>query len=159
MIKYLSISLLLIGCGARKVEKNDIQKEVKTETIDVVKNDISINTDTKIQTKIFVNDSTKEEIEEIETVNTDGSKLIKRKIKRNKAVKKESNTNTQLNQKSADKTIKTKIQQEQAKESIQTKNIDKKQFDPLSFLISYWWLWLILLLVFIFIKKYLPIKK
>lgn len=153
MKKYL-ICLLLIGCGARKVEKTHTEKEVKTETIDVVKNDISINTDTKIETKFFVNDSVKEEIEEIETVNIDGSKLIKRKIKRNKAVKKESNTNTQLNEETTDKTIKTKVQQEQAKENIESKNLDRKQFDPLAFFISYWWLWLILALIVFLLKKF-----
>lgn len=163
----LFITYLLIGCGAKKVNKQHTEKEVKTETIDIVKKDIAIDTNVKTEIKSFVIDSTKEEIEEIEITPIDNlkpaifegkeitnTKVVKRKIKRNKALKSESNTNTQLNKKTSDKTTENKKKQEQTKESNKTKDLDKKQFDPLSFVISYWWLWLIILIVLYLLKKY-----
>lgn len=157
LIRTYSIYIYLIlvtSCGAKKVTQHQEQKEVKTELKEIVKNDIIIDKSEITQTKVFVNDSIKEEIEEIENVNVDGSKTIKRKIKRNKAIKSESNTNTQFNEKTTDKTNKNTLQQEQAKESVKTKNLDRKQFDPLAFLISYWWLWIIIILVLYLLKKY-----
>lgn len=150
----LLLSLTLFSCGAKKVTQHEEQKEAKTDLKEVVKNDIVIDKKENTIIKVFINDSVKEEIEEIENVNVDGSKTIKRKIKRNKAIKIESNTNTQLNEKTTDKTNKNTLQSKQTKESIKTKNLDRKQFDPISFLISYWWLWLIILLVLFLLKKY-----
>lgn len=150
----LLICLLMFGCGAKKIDQRQEEKEVKTELKEVVKNDIVTDKKENTIIKVFINDSVKEEIEEIENVNVDGSKTIKRKIKRNKSIKTESNTNTQLNEKTNDKTNKNTLQSKQTKESNKTKNLDRKQFDPISFLISYWWLWLIVLLVFIIFKKF-----
>lgn len=148
------IFLLFFGCGAKKVTQHQEQKEVKTELKEVVKTDIVIDKSEITQTKVFVNDSIKEEIEEIENVNVDGSKTIKRKIKRNKAIKSESNTNTNLNEKTTDKTNKNTLQSGQTKESKQTKNLVREQFDPLAFIISYWWVWLICIIVLFLLKKY-----
>lgn len=155
MKKYILLySLILIGCGARKVEKHQTEKEVKTEEINIVKNDVEINNVLQTKTKVFTNDSIKEEIEEIENVNTDGSKVIRRKIKRNKAVKSESNTNTQLNEKTTDKTITDTKKQESTKESKQTKNIDRKQFDIIGLILSYWWLWILIILFYLVYRKF-----
>lgn len=147
--------IFLASCGAKKIDQRHEEKEVKTETINIVKNDVQINKDVQTLTKVFINDSVKEEIEEIENVNVDGSKTIKRKIKRNKAIKTESNTNTQLNEKTTDKTNKNTLQSKQTKESIKTKNIDKKQYGILEFCKdNCFWIWIILLVILFILRKY-----
>ena len=157
----------LIGCGAKKIDHKHEEKKVNEETKEVVNNDVTTDTNVKTEIKTFVVDSTKEEIEEIEITPIDNlkpaifegkeitnSKVIKRKINRNKALKSESNTNTYLNEKTADKTNKTTLQSKQTKENVESKNLDRKQFDPLAFFISYWWLWLILALIVFLLKKF-----
>lgn len=157
IVKYsiLLLSLILFSCGAKKVTQHQEQKEVKTELKEFVKTDIVIDKSEITQTKVFINDSVKEEIEEIENVNVDGSKTIKRKIKRNKAIKLERNTNTQLNEKTTDKTNKDTLQQKQTKESKKTKKLDRKQYGILEFCKDNWLWCLILILIILFIiKKY-----
>lgn len=168
----LLLCYLLIGCGAKKVNKHHTEKEVKTETIDIVKKDIAIDTNVKTEIKSFVVDSTKEEIEEVEITPIDNlkpaifegkeitnTKLIKRKIKRNKALKSESNTNTQLNEKTTDKTTENKKKQEQTEESSESKDIDKEQYDFMP-----WWVWCIIasvsiLFIFLLYRKFKKVKE
>lgn len=176
MKKYLLFaSLLLIGCGARKVQKTETEKEVKTETVETVKSDVKTESNVKTEVVTTVNDSTKEVVEEIvitpidntkEAVYTDESgkqtklnntTLTKRKTKRNKAVSEQKKENVTDNKKASDNTLKTTNNKSEAQEHTEAIDIDKKQFDPLAFIISYWWLWLLIIIALYIAKKYFKI--
>lgn len=161
------ISLFLFSCGARKVDRRKIQEEIKTEQKEVVKNDVVIDSNTKIETKTYTDETNKEEIEETVVTPIDGNKpaiygkdtlnnasLTKRKIKRNKDVKEINNTILSNDTKTADKTTKKSEKAQQAKNSEQTKNIDKKQFDIIGMILSYWWLWILIAIAIYLFKKY-----
>jgi len=164
---YLILFLLLMSCGARKVEKSKEHEKVNTKEKIVVENDITATDNIKIESKSFVIDSTKEEIEEIEISPIDilkpayyenkelkNTKLVKRKIKRNKAIKSENNTNTSYDSKTLDKTKKTGEKAKQSETNKQTKSVDQKQFNPIALIIQYWWLWLLIALILWLLKKY-----
>lgn len=155
----IALIFLFASCGARKVNKSETKEKIYTKEKIVVENDITATNNITIKSKSFVIDSTKEEIEEIEVTPIDlkkpayyentllnNTKLVKRKIKRNKAIKSENNTNTQHDSKALDKSTKKGEKTKQSKKNEETKNVDKKQFDPLAFFIQYWWLWLIIFL-------------
>lgn len=157
------LSLFLFSCGARKVDKRETLEEIKTEHKDVVKTDLTIESNTKIETKILTDESTKEEIEETVISPIDGNKpaiygkdtlnnvsLTKRKIKRNKAISSINNTNISNDIKSTDKTKETSEKTQQRKKTEATKQVDRKQFDFL----SYWWLILLIALAIYLFKKY-----
>ncbi len=165
---WLSFAIFCISCGARKVDKRTTQEEIKTETKDVVKTDLTIDSNTKIETKIITNDSTKEEIEETVVNPIDPNRiaifgkdtlrntsLTKRKIKRNKATTSDNNTIVSNETKATDKTVTESEKAQQTKKSDQTKSIDRKQFDFIGQILSYWWLFLIVALVIYLWKKYL----
>ena len=167
ILSYCYLIAILISCGARKVDKRSVQEEIKTEQRKIVKTDLSIDSNTKIETKIYTNAETKEEIEETVISPIDGNKpaiygkdtlnnasLTKRKIKRNKDLKESNNTILSNDTKTTDKTIKTIEKAQQTKKSEQTKNIDKKQFDFIGQILSYWWLWLLVAIVIYLFKKY-----
>lgn len=158
---------MLISCGARKVDKRTTQEEIKTEQKDVVKADLMIDSNTKIETKIITNDSTKEEIEETSVTPIDGNriaiygkdtlknaKLVKRKIKRNKAITSDNNTIVSNESKTTDKTVAEIEKTQQAKKNETRKHIDKKQFDFIGQILSYWWLILIIAIIIYLWKKY-----
>lgn len=176
MKKYLLFaSLLLIGCGARKVQKTETEKEVKTETFETVKADVKTESNVKTEVVTTVNDSTKEVIEETvitpidntkEAVYTDevgkqtklnNTSLTKRKTMRNKAVSEQKKENVNDSKKASDNTFKTNNAKSETKEQSEIKNIDKKQFDPMAFIISYWWLWLLIIIAVYIAKKYFKI--
>lgn len=176
MKKYLLFaSLLLIGCGAVKKNKTETEKEVKTETVETVKSDVKTESNVKTETVTSVNDSTKEVIEETVIAPIDNTKeaiytdedgkqtklnnttLTKRKTKRNKAVSEQKKENVINSKNTSDNTLKTTNNKSEAKEHSTVKNIDKKQFDPLAFIISYWWLWLLILIALYVAKKYFKI--
>ena len=169
MKKFITVLVIisLYSCGSRKVEKRNIEEKTEKKEKIIVEHDITAYDNITIKSKSFVIDSTKEEIEEIEVTPIDvkkpayydntllnNTKLVKRKIKRNKALKTETNTNTLHEGKSIDKSKETIQKEEQSKKNEKTKNVDQKQFDPLAFLIQYWWLWLIILFVIWLLKKY-----
>lgn len=176
MKKYLLFaSLLLIGCGARKVQKTETEKEVKTETFETVENDVKTESNVKTEIITTVNDSTKEVIEETVITPIDNtkpatytdengkqhslnnSKHTKRKTTRNKAVSEQKKENVINSKNTSDNTLKTTNNKTESKEQSDIKNIDKKQFDPLAFIISYWWLWLLILIALYVAKKYFKI--
>lgn len=164
---FILTALLLFSCGSRKVEKSNTKKETKANEKEIVKNDLSINDNTKTTTVVKVNDSTKEEIEEIvieaddktkpafhEGKELNNSKITKRKIKRNKALNSQTNTNTSNDIKTRDKGAKQSEKAQQTKKDEQIKNVNRKQFDILAFLISYWWIWLLIIIVLYLIKRF-----
>lgn len=167
MKKYLLfLSLLLIGCGSRKVEKQSKIEEIKTETKDIVKNDLTTEKNVLIENKTFTDEKTGEEIEETiftpidnnkESIVTDeegnkttlnNSTLTKRKIKRYKALISNSNTNAKANEKSTDKTTKTSKKTQSDKKNESNKRVERKES-----LLSYWWVIVIIILVAFFYKR------
>ena len=130
--------VVLSSCGARKTE---------------LKKDIVNDSTVKKEIKVVVTDSTKEEIEET-IIETPNKKVTQRKIKRNKAVKSNINTNILLNEKTIDKTTTNAKESKQNKTNQQTKNSDRKQFDIIGLLLSYWWLWLLIIILLWAYRKY-----
>lgn len=145
--------VVLSSCGARKTELKKDTLEEKKETKTEIKKDIVNDSTVKKEIKVIVTDSTKEEIEET-IIETPKQKVTKRKIKRSIAIKKENNTNILLDEKSTDNTVKTKQEAKQSKTNQQTKNIDRKQFDIIGLLLSYWWLWLLIIILLWAYRKY-----
>lgn len=150
------LAFAFFSCGARKVEKQKESTETKTETKETIKKDLSINDNTKTITTITVNDTTKEEIEETVYLPIDNNKpividnqtlnntsLTKRKIKRNKALNSEINTNTSNDIKVLDKGTKQAETTQQNKTDKVQKQSEREQFNPLSL----WWLWILLILL------------
>lgn len=173
MKKYLLFfSLLLIGCGARKVQKSETEQQTKTEISETVNNDVKAESNVKKETKITVDDSTKEVIEEIiispidnnkEATYTDeagkqtklsNTSVTKRKTNRNKAVSQQTQEKANESLKSSDKTVKNTNAKSETKEVSEIKNVDKKQFNIIGQILSYWWLWLLIIIVIYLFKKY-----
>ena len=150
----IALSLLLFSCGARKVEKT--KEEIKTDTKETVKVNTDIETVKKEETKlnVIVTDSTKEEIEETIIEEVGKPKITQRKIKRFKAIKTIDNTNILNNEKSSDKTKSVAEKQEQNQKSTEVKAVDKKQFDFVGQILSYWWLLILIVFGFYLFKKY-----
>lgn len=153
-LTIILLSLLLFSCGARKVEKT--KEETKTDTKETVKVNTDIETVKKEETKVnvIVTDSTKEEIEETIIEEIGKPKITQRKIKRFKAIKTTDNTNILNNEKSTDKTTAVAEKSQQNKTNTENKTVDKKQFDFIGQILSYWWLWLLIILVIYLFKKY-----
>lgn len=169
MKKFILIlgSFLLFSCGARKVDKREELHTVKTDSSYIIKKDLTVNTNTKIETRIFTNDSTKEEIEEINYSPIDRNKpaiftdelgnkrelnnisFTKRKIKRNKALKTESNIITSEDKKSVDR-------------SKESGNLKKRKedysFEKHTFRESFQWYWIIFIILLL-CAAYYYIKK
>ena len=165
-LSYFYLISILISCGARKVDKRQLQEEIKTDTKEVVKTDLTINDNIKIETHTIINDTTKEEIEETILIPIDHNKpaifgkdtlkngqLTKRKIKRNKVLKSEVNTNLSNDIKTVDKTTKQSEKTQQVKKNESTKNTHREQFSITELAIDLWWLWVLLFLIWYFRKK------
>ncbi len=159
-IKWIAIFIFVvwlasffISCGSRKVEANKQETEVKTESKEVVKSDVKTDSKIKEETKIIVTDSTKEEIEET-IIETPTLKTTKRKIKRSVAIKKENNTNITIDKNIVDNTQKTSVKEVKIKTNNQTKKVDRKQFDIIGLILSYWWLWILILIALWAYRKY-----
>lgn len=161
MKKILTIFcvLIMIGCGSRKVEKNDTKKEFKIESKEFENKNIVIQEEKNTK----ITDSSKSETDEmiIEPIDNTKPLLIDGKVikngkitKRKTSLKNYINTNTYVNEKSTDKTIKTIEKKEQTKENIKTKIVDKKQFDFIGQILNYWWLWLLIVLFILAYRKY-----
>lgn len=163
----LFISLLLTSCGARKVNRSNTQEKVKEKETELVKNDVVTTGNVKTETTTKTDKVTGEEIEETEVVPIDQSKtaiykgdtlkntkLVKRKIKRNKALKSETNTNTSNDSKTTDKTAKTRQKEKQTKKNEKGKEVEKKQFDPIAMIWQNWWFILLLILAYSILRKY-----
>jgi hypothetical protein len=171
-ILILISSLVILSCGARKVNKSDTEETTKEKSKEVVSNDVVKTENTKIETKTKTDESTKETIKETTYKPIDNKKpalftdskgqkkelynteYTEREITRNKESKFEGNTNTLVNTKTSDKTKKTSEKEKDNKKKEKTKEVDKKQFDPVSVLISYWWFFLLLIIVYYLYRKY-----
>lgn len=160
LISWLFV-LTLLSCGARKVEKTKEESVSKIESVSEEKKDVVVNTNLKTETKVILNDSTKEIIEETIVEADDktkpaffdgkelgNTKTTKRKISRNKAIKSESNTNTSLHEETTDKTHTIAKKSQQNKKNTTIKNTERES------LLKWWWISLILLVLFGGYKTY-----
>jgi hypothetical protein len=151
MKKEITIGILLLflcfGCGARKVEKTKEVTEANKQETTEIKNDVVIDSNVKEEARIVFTDSTKEVIEET-IIETPGKKITQRKIKRNKALKTDNNTNTLINEKTTDKTNTNTKKQEQTKKTVQAKQSEREG------LIKWWWFPLIIVILFVCWKIY-----
>ena len=153
-ITIIALALILFSCGARKIEKSKEESKTKIEETTKVNTDIETDKTEETKVKIVVTDSTKEEIEETVVEEVGKPKITKRKIKRFKAIKTIDNTNILNNEKSSDKTKSVAEKQEQNQKSTEVKAVDKKQFDFVGQILSYWWLLLLIVFGFYLFKKY-----
>ncbi len=167
-ILIIVISFFIFSCGSRKVSKSNTEEKVKEKETELVKKDIVTTDNIKIETTTKTDEVTGEEIEETEVVPIDESKtaiykgdtlkntkLVKRKIKRNKALKSETNTNTSNDSKKHDKTTATSQKEKQIQKNEKGKEVEKKGLDTIAMIIlKYWWFILLLIFACLIFKKY-----
>lgn len=168
MKKLLIIfSLFLFSCGAKKTQSRSQIDEVKTESKEIVKNNLEITSNTKIETKVFTDEKTGEEIEESTFTPIDNTKpaihgkdtitngsLTKRKIKRNKTLSETKNANTSNDIKNVDKGTKERQKKEQTKAVKKESESERKQFDIVKQILSYWWILAVIIALRFIYKKY-----
>jgi len=162
---------LLCSCGARKVDKTEKETETKKEVTEVVKTDVKATENTNVKEVVETDVKDEETTETITYTPIDETKpaifinegkevilnntsFIKTKTKRNKQSKIKDSVTASQNKEVADSTLKTTTAKEVAKATESEKYIDKKQFDIIAMIISYWWLWLILIILLYLFKKY-----
>jgi cbb3-type cytochrome oxidase subunit 3 len=168
----LCIMSLFASCGSRKVEKQRIKEENEKKEKIIVEHDITAYDNVTITSKSFAIDSTKEIIttKTYKPINPalpatfkdskgnkhelNNTEYTESEIKRNKATSQETNTNTQHDSKTQDKSKETSQKEEKGTKDQKGKQIERKQFDPLAFIINWWWLWLLIVLILYLIKKY-----
>lgn len=145
----LLLTLLLLSCGAKTVNKED-KKTDSTATITQVVNIDSTSTDS---TSIKFDVATEEIIIEavdttkpIEITNNEG-KVTKYKNARISKKKRKDNTIV-VNEKTVSKIVVDSLTNEIEVNKIEsTKIVYKEQFNWSTFIIQLWWLWLLLLLI------------
>lgn len=140
----LLLSLLLIGCGSRKVQKSQIKEETKTEISDNTK--IETKTETKTDV-IVINENDELTIEPIDTIKPmtiNGKQYKNARIRHKKSSVKAIDKTIVNVAKNENKDV-TIIQK--TKKEASAKNVERKA--------GYWWLlWFLLIIPIWFVYRY-----
>lgn len=143
------LSLLLMSCGPRKVNKEEIKTDSIAKTVAVVKIDSTSKDSTSIKFDVETEEIVIEAVDStqpIEIINHEG-KVTKYKNARLSKKKKRNNTIV-VNEKTVDKVVVDSISHEIEVEKVEnTKIVYKEQFSWSKFLLDLWWLWLLIFLV------------
>jgi hypothetical protein len=153
---FLFLSLLLVSCGARTVNKEEKKTDITEKTIAVVKTDSTAKDSTAIKFDVETEEIVIEAVDTtkpIEIVNNDG-KVTKYKNARLSKKKKRDNTIV-INEKTVNKVVVDSASNEiEIKKVENTKAARKEQFSWSKFLLDLWWLWLLLLLLIYLAYRY-----
>jgi len=144
MNKYILLSLLIVSCGSRKVQKSHITEDIKqlTETKTIDTSSIAINTDSNTR---IIDTSTTSEIE-ITPIDTTKPFMYDNKVFKNAVLrikKHKNNISTQTTEKVSEKrhnaVVTTDKTQSQTQIEVAQKDTDKKES-----ILSYWWILLLI---------------
>jgi hypothetical protein len=153
---FLFLSLLLMSCGAKTVNKQETKTDSIAKTIAVVRTDSIAKDSTAIKFDVETEEIVIEAVDTtrpIEIVNNDG-KITKYKNARLSKKKKKDNT-ILVNKKTVDKVVVDSVSNEiQVKKVDKAKAVHKEQFSWSKFLLDLWWLWLLLLLALYIAYRY-----
>ncbi len=142
----LLLSILIVGCGSRKVNKSVTKEETQIEILDTSKTETKTDTNVKVITCFESDEITIVPIDSTKEIFVNGNTyrnvvLTHKKVKANKVVE-QNKKEVKIEQKAVKTNIKKQTQ-------IEVKQIDK---EPFNFLI---WFWLILLIpIYLLYRKY-----
>lgn len=146
---FIFLSIFLLSCSARNVNKEEKKTDSIAKTIAVVKTDSTSKDSTAIKFDVETEEIVIEAVDStkpIEITNNEGkvtkyknARLSKKKIKNNTIV---------VNEKIVAKIVVDSISNEIEVQKVEnTKIVYKEQFSWSKFILDLWWLWLLLLIL------------
>jgi predicted metalloprotease len=155
-ITTLLLTLLLLSCGAKTVNKEEKKTDSTAKTIAVIKTDSTSNDSTSIKFDVVTEEIIIEAVDStkpIEIINNEG-KVTKYKNARISKKKRKDNTIV-VNEKSVSKIVVDSLTNEIEVNKIEsTKIVYKEQFNWGTFLTQTWYWWLILILIIYLAYRY-----
>lgn len=154
-MKAILLSLLLISCGAKTVNKEETKTDSTATSMQVIKTDSSSTDSTSIKFDVVSEEIIIEAVDStkpIEIINNEG-KVTKYKNARISKKKRKDNTIV-VNEKSVSKIIVDSLTNEIEVNKIEsTKIVYKEQFNWVTFILQ-WWLWLLIILAIYLAYRY-----
>lgn len=168
---FALIGLGLISCGARHVQKSESKEETKAETVDnsVIEKQVDTNVKTTVETKVDdKNETVTEETtytpedptKEASIIEKDGTKTVLNNTKKTftKTTKKNNTQNSVVKhnlttEKKTEKENKNASLINEGNKVISKKEVDKKQFNPITLCIGI----LFIIVIIVFVLKRLKI--
>jgi hypothetical protein len=143
------LSVFLISCGARNVNKEETTTDSISSTVAVVRTDSIVKDSTSIKFDVETEEIVIEAVDTTKPIEitNDKGKVTKYKNARLSKKKKKDNTIV-VNEKTVAKIVVDSVSNEIEVNKIEsTKIVYKEQFSWGKFMFDLWWLWLILLIV------------
>lgn len=143
------LSVFLISCGARNVNKEETTTDSISSTVAVVRTDSIVKDSTSIKFDVETEEIVIEAVDTTKPIEitNDKGKVTKYKNARLSKKKKKDNTIV-VNEKTVAKIVVDSVSNEIEVNKIEsTKIVYKEQFSWGKFMFDMWWLWLILLVV------------
>ena len=144
----IMLSLLLISCGAKTVNKEEKKTDSIATTIAVIKTDSTATDSTSIKFDVATEEIIIEAVDStkpIEITNNEG-KVTKYKNARLSKKKRKDNTIV-VNEKSVSKIVVDSVTNEIEVNKIESsKIVYKEQFNWGTFILQLWWLWLLIVI-------------
>jgi hypothetical protein len=155
-MRSIILALLLVSCGAKKVDKSDKKTDSIAKTIAVTKTDSTSTDSTSIKFDVVSEEIIIEAVDStkpIEIINNEG-KVTKYKNARISKKKRKDNTIV-VNEKSVSKIVVDSLTNEIEVNKVEsTKIVYKEQFNWSTFILQLWWLWLLILLAIYLAYRY-----
>ena len=143
------LSFLLMSCGAKTLNREEIKTDSIAKTVAVVRIDSTSKDSTSIKFDVETEEIVIEAVDSTKPIEitNDKGKVTKYKNARLSKKKKRNNTIV-VNEKTVDKVVIDSISHEIEVEKVEsTKIVYKEQYSWSKFLLDLWWLWLLLLLI------------
>jgi hypothetical protein len=143
------LSVFLISCGARNVNKEETTTDSISSTVAVVRTDSIVKDSTSIKFDVETEEIVIEAVDTTKPIEITNSKGKVTKYKNARLSKKKKKDNTiVVNEKTVAKIVVDSVSNEIEVNKIEsTKIVYKEQFSWGKFMFDLWWLWLILLIV------------
>ena len=156
-MKAILLSLLLISCGAKTINKEEKKTDSIATTIAVVKTDSISKDSTSIKFDVATEEIIIEAVDStkpIEITNNEG-KVTKYRNARISKKKRKDNTIV-VNEKTVSKIVVDSVTNEIEVNKIESsKIVYKEQFNWGTFILQLWWLWLLILLaIYLAYRRY-----
>ena len=155
-MKALLLSLLLISCGAKTVNKEEKKSDSTAVVTQVVKTDSTATDSTSIKFDVATEEIIIEAVDStkpIEITNNEG-KVTKYKNARLSKKKRKDNTIV-VNEKTVAKIVVDSVTNEIEVNKIESsKIVYKEQFNWGTFILQLWWLWLLLIIAIYLAYRY-----
>jgi hypothetical protein len=155
-MKAILLSLLLISCGAKTVNKEEKKTDSTSTATQVIKTDSTSTDSTSIKFDVVSEEIIIEAVDStnpIEIINNEG-KVTKYTNARISKKKRKDNTIV-VNEKSVSKIVVDSLTNEIEVNKIEsTKIVYKEQFNWGTFILQLWWLWLFIILAIYLAYRY-----